>query len=110
MRLLEQAKAGGVDVVLADRVDRVARTLAKRVNLLAERDGIGVAFRSATKPFDTATESGRMMRQILEVFAEFERATIIDRIVAEMEGMAARGSGRVAFVCRATASMRPAAG
>jgi site-specific DNA recombinase len=56
-----------------------------------------VVFRSATEPFDTGSPAGRMMAQMLGVFAEFERATIIDRITAGMERKAARGewqSGR----------------
>ncbi len=54
-------------------------------------DGVGVAFRSATEPIDTSTATGRMLVQLLGVFAEFERATIIDRVVAGMERKAARG-------------------
>jgi DNA invertase Pin-like site-specific DNA recombinase len=45
----------------------------------------GAVFRSATEPFDTGSPAGRMMVQMLGVFAEFERATIIDRVVAGME-------------------------
>ena len=59
--------------------------------ILEELDKAGVAFRSATEPFDTATAAGRMMVQMLGVFAEFERATIIDRVVAGMERKAAHG-------------------
>src|SRR5690606_9843800 len=40
---------------------------------------------------DTATPAGRMMVQVLAVFAEFERATIIDRVINGMERKAARG-------------------
>jgi site-specific DNA recombinase len=50
-----------------------------------------VSFRSATEPFDTGTAAGRMMVQMLGVFAEFERATLIDRVIAGMERKAARG-------------------
>ena len=46
-------------------------------------------FRSATEPFDTSTPAGRLMVQLLGVFAEFERATIIDRVVVGMERKAA---------------------
>lgn len=91
-RLLEVARAAGeIDVVLVYRVDRIARTLRGLVKLLDELDRAGVVFRSATEPFDTASPAGRMMVQMLGVFAEFERATIIDRITAGMERKAARG-------------------
>jgi site-specific DNA recombinase len=50
-----------------------------------------VVFRSATEPFDTATPVGRMLVQMLGVFAEFERETIIDRVINGMERKAAKG-------------------
>jgi site-specific DNA recombinase len=60
--------------------------------LLEDLDADGAAFRSATEPFDTTTPAGLMMVQALGVFAEFERATIVDRVIAGMERKAARGA------------------
>jgi site-specific DNA recombinase len=51
-----------------------------------------VAFRSATEPSDTTTPAGRIMVQMLGAFAEFERATIMKRVIAGMERKAARGA------------------
>jgi site-specific DNA recombinase len=48
-------------------------------------------FRSATEPFDTSTPAGRMLVQMLGVFAEFEREMIIDRVVNGMERKAGKG-------------------
>jgi site-specific DNA recombinase len=48
-------------------------------------------FRSATEPFDPGTPAGRMMVQMLGVFAEFERALMVERILAGLERKAARG-------------------
>ena len=50
-----------------------------------------MVFRSATEPFDTATPMGRMLVQMLGMFAQFERDTIIDRVIAGMERKAAKG-------------------
>src|SRR5262249_10525006 len=50
-----------------------------------------ITFRSATEPFDTSTPVGRMLVQMLGVFAEFERETIIDRVINGMERKAAKG-------------------
>jgi DNA invertase Pin-like site-specific DNA recombinase len=55
-------------------------------------DQAGVAFCSASEHFDTHTPAGRMIVQILGAFAEFERATIIDRVIADMERKAASGA------------------
>jgi len=59
--------------------------------VIEDLDAAQVAFRSATEPFDTQAAAGRMMVQMLGVFAEFERATIIDRVIAGMERKAALG-------------------
>jgi site-specific DNA recombinase len=94
-RALTEARAGRYDLLLVYRVDRLARSVRGLAHVLEELDKVKVAFRSATEPFDTATPAGRMMVQMLGVFAEFERATIVDRIVAGMERKAARGSWTV---------------
>ena len=90
-RALAAAKAGLYDVLLVYRVDRFSRKLRDTVTLLDELDSSGVTFRSATEPFDTATPMGRLMLQMLAMFAQFERDTIIDRVVAGMERKAAKG-------------------
>jgi site-specific DNA recombinase len=88
---LLEAKAQRFDLLLVYRVDRLSRSVRGLAHVLEELDGAGVAFRSATEPFDTSSPAGRMMVQMLGVFAEFERATIIDRVIAGMERKAARG-------------------
>src|SRR6266511_4808424 len=88
---LAAARAGRFDILLVYRVDRLTRRIRDLSHLIDDLDTAGVSFRSATEPFDTATPSGRMMVQMLGVFAEFERAMIIDRVIAGMERKAARG-------------------
>jgi site-specific DNA recombinase len=90
-RMLSEARAGRFDLLLVYRVDRFSRSVRGLAQLLEELDRAGVAFRSATEPFDTTTPAGRMMVQMLGVFAEFERATIVDRVIAGLERKAARG-------------------
>jgi site-specific DNA recombinase len=99
-RALRDAALGLYDVLLVYRVDRFARKLSVLVDLLEELERCGVAFRSATEPIDTSTPTGRMLVQLLGVFAEFERETIIDRVIAAMERKAAKGqwvAGRYPF-------------
>jgi site-specific DNA recombinase len=90
-RALAAARAGRYDLLLVYRVDRLSRSIRGLASILDDLDTAGVAFRSATEPFDTTTPAGRMMVQMLAVFAEFERATIIDRVINGMERKAARG-------------------
>jgi site-specific DNA recombinase len=91
-RALAEARAGRFDLLLVYRVDRFSRSVRGLAQLLEDLDAAGVAFRSATEPFDTTTPAGRMMVPMLGVFAEFERATIVDRVIAGMERKPARGA------------------
>jgi site-specific DNA recombinase len=88
---LRAARAGRFDVLLVYRVDRFSRRLCDLLGLLNELEEAGVAFASATEPFDTSTSIGRMLVQLLGVFAEFERETIIDRVTKGMATKASKG-------------------
>jgi site-specific DNA recombinase len=88
---LRAARAGRFDLLLVYRVDRLARSVRGLAEVLETLDAAGVGFRSATEPFDTTSPAGRMMVQMLGVFAEFERATIIDRVIAGMERKSSQG-------------------
>ena len=90
-RALAEARAGRCDLLLVYRVDRFSRSVRGLAQVLEDLDAAGVAFRSATEPFDTTTAARRMMVQMLAVFAEFERATIVDRVIAGVERKATRG-------------------
>jgi site-specific DNA recombinase len=90
-KALTAARAGRFDILLVYRVDRFTRRIRDLVTLLDELDTAGVVFRSATEPFDTSTPAGRMLVQMLGVFAEFEREMIIDRVVNGMERKASKG-------------------
>lgn len=84
----------GRDVLLDCRVDRFSCNLRDMVSLLDDLDQHSVVFRSATEPFDTATPKGRMLVQTFGMFAQFERDTIIERVIGGMERKAAKGLWR----------------
>src|SRR6266511_5615916 len=90
-RALKEAEAKRFDLLLVYRVDRLSRSVRGLAQILDQLDKAAVLFRSATEPFDTSSSAGRMMVQMLGVFAEFERATIVERVIAGMERKAARG-------------------
>jgi site-specific DNA recombinase len=90
-KAMAASRAGLIDVLLVYRVDRFSRNLRDMVTLLDDLEKAGVVFRSATEPFDTATPMGRMLVQMLGMFAQFERDTIIDRVISGMERKAAKG-------------------
>ena len=66
-RALAEARAGRFDLLLVYRVDRFSRSVRGLAQLLEDLDAAGVAFRSATEPFDTTNAAGRMMDQMLGV-------------------------------------------
>ncbi|HZO95946.1 MAG TPA: recombinase family protein [Gaiellaceae bacterium] len=88
---LELARSGAIDLLLVYRVDRLSRKVRQLAQLAEELDTYSVVLRSATEPFDTGSPAGRMMLQMLAVFAEFEHATIVDRISAGIERRAKEG-------------------
>jgi site-specific DNA recombinase len=94
------ARDGRVDLLLVYRVDRLSRKVRQLAQLAEELDTYQVTLRSATEPFDTGSAAGRMMLQMLAVFAEFEHATIVDRVTAGIERRAKEGrwyAGRPPF-------------
>jgi DNA invertase Pin-like site-specific DNA recombinase len=91
-RMLKSVIRGEVDVVAAWSVDRLGRSLQDLVGVLNDIRSREVDLYLHQQGLDTATPSGRAMYQMLGVFAEFERAIIVERINA---GLArAREQGR----------------
>lgn len=88
---LAAAKAGEFDVLLVYRIDRLTRSIVGLMGIVEALDAAGVALRSATEPIDTQGPVGRMLLQLLGIFAEFERSLLIDRISKGFERKAARG-------------------
>ncbi|MFD6327800.1 recombinase family protein [Streptomyces sp. NPDC058442] len=81
-RVRDAVATGRVDTVMVWRIDRVARSVSDLASLTEEWAAAGVSLVSATEPFDMTTSAGRMLLQLLGVFAEFEAATIRDRVTA----------------------------
>ena len=88
------------DLLLCYRVDRLSSKVRQLSGLCEELDRLGIVLKSATEPFDTGSAAGRMMLQMLGVFAEFEHATIVDRVTAGLERRVREGrwmSGRTPY-------------
>jgi DNA invertase Pin-like site-specific DNA recombinase len=70
------------DQVAAWSVDRLGRSLQELVGLLGELHAKGVDLYLHQQGIDTATPTGKAMFQMMGVFAEFERAMIVERVKA----------------------------
>jgi site-specific DNA recombinase len=79
-RLLDDIRAGKVDVVVVYKVDRLTRSLADFAKIIDVFDAQRVSFVSVTQAFNTTTSMGRLMLNVLLSFAQFEREVTGERI------------------------------
>lgn len=79
-RILTDIEAGGIDVVVVYKVDRLTRALSDFAKLVEIFDRCGVSFVSITQQFNTTTSMGRLTLNILLSFAQFERELIGERV------------------------------
>jgi DNA invertase Pin-like site-specific DNA recombinase len=77
--LLAATATGAIDVIMVAKLDRLGRSLLHLLELVERLDVLGVRVLSATEGIDTRTPAGRMMLQLLGVFAEFERERLRER-------------------------------
>jgi DNA invertase Pin-like site-specific DNA recombinase len=68
------------DLVAAWSVDRLGRSLQDLVAFLAELHAKGIDLYLHQQGLDTGTPAGKAMFQMMGVFAEFERAMIVERV------------------------------
>ena len=79
-QMMRDAKDGLIDRIIVKKYDRFSRNMREYLNITNELDNLGISVFSLTEPFNTATKEGRMMRNNLLNFAEFERETIAARV------------------------------
>ncbi len=80
-----------VDLVAAWSVDRLGRSLQDLVAFLEELQSKGVDLYLHQQGIDTTTPAGKMLFQMMGVFAEFERTMIQERIHAGLGRARAKG-------------------
>lgn len=77
MKLIEQGK---VRKVIVYKIDRISRSLSDFMHILDVFKENHVEFVSSQESFDTSSPYGEMLIKLLMVFAEFERASTIERV------------------------------
>jgi DNA invertase Pin-like site-specific DNA recombinase len=80
------------DQVAAWSVDRLGRSLPDLVTFLGELHAKGVDLYLHQQGLDTSTPAGKAMFQMMGVFAEFERAMIVERVNAGLARARAQGT------------------
>jgi len=90
--LLKAVHRREIDMVAAFAVDRLGRSLPDLVAFLSDIQARGCDLYLHVQAVDTSTPSGRMLFQMLAVFAEFERSIITTRINAGLDRARAKGT------------------
>jgi len=90
-RLIEDARAKKFDVVVFYRLDRLARSLRKFLDIVDFFEEAGIGLKSMTEPFDTTNPMGRFAVQMMAAVAELERGTIIERTSMGRARIASQG-------------------
>src|SRR5256886_7348436 len=96
-RLLNDVRAGKVDVIVVYKVDRLTRSLADFAKLVELFDQHNVSFVSVTQQFNTTTSMGRLTLNVLLSFAQFEREVTSERIRTRLRPPSARAFGSAAW-------------
>ncbi|MEM6623784.1 MAG: recombinase family protein [Pseudomonadota bacterium] len=90
-RMLADAARRRFDILLAWDVSRLGRSLTQLVDVFDTLRALGIDLILEQQGVDTSTPAGRALMQMSAVFAEFERAMIVERTRAGMERARAMG-------------------
>jgi DNA invertase Pin-like site-specific DNA recombinase len=100
INMLNDIQQGKIDLVISYKIDRLTRSPKDFYQLIEVFEKHNVNFISVTERFDTSTPSGRLLRNIMLTFAQFERELISERTKDKMIERAKKGlwnSGHTPF-------------
>jgi site-specific DNA recombinase len=89
--MLRDIGNGQVNCILAYKIDRLTRSVKDFHVLMDIFDRCGVKFVSVTQSLDTQNPMGRLLRNVLLDFAQFEREMTADRTRDKMQQRAQKG-------------------
>ena len=89
--MLRDIREGQINCVLAYKIDRLTRSVRDFHQLMDVFDRNGVKFVSVTQSLDTQNPMGRLLRNVLLDFAQFEREMTADRTRDKMHQRAQKG-------------------
>jgi DNA invertase Pin-like site-specific DNA recombinase len=93
-RMLKAAVRREFDGIAAWSVDRLGRSLQDLIQFLGELHAKGIGLYLHQQGLDTTTPAGKAMFQMMGVFAEFERAMIVERVRSGIARKRAEQGGR----------------
>jgi len=89
--MMRDIQDGKINSIIAYKIDRLTRSPRDFYQLIEVFEQFNVSFISVTERFDTSTPSGRLLRNIMLTFAQFERELISERIRDKMLERAKKG-------------------
>ena len=89
--LLKAVVRREVDIVAVWSIDRLGRSLRDLISVLEELGQKGCDLYIHKQAIDTTTSSGKLLFQMLSVFAEFERELIRERVIAGQQRARSQG-------------------
>ena len=90
-KLLADAEEKKFDIVAATKIDRVSRSVLDYLDVDKRFTALGIDIVFATQSIDTTTPAGKMQRNIMLAFAEFERDMIAERTREKLFYQAQKG-------------------
>jgi len=90
-RLMEDVRAGKVDMVVCYKLDRLSRRLFDFADIFKTLEANRVGFSCVTQELNSSTSTGRMMINILMSFAQYEREVTCERVKDKMRATRMRG-------------------
>jgi len=90
-QLLADLKKEKIDIVFVYKIDRLTRSPKDFYQLIEFFEQSKIDFISITERFDTATPAGRLLRNIMLTFAQFERELASERTKDKMLERAKKG-------------------
>ena len=91
-RMMNDARARYVGLVLTTKIDRIARSARNLLNLLKQLEERGVQFECTDQAISTNDSTGRFLVTVLGAVAELERELISERTKAGLARTKAKGT------------------
>ncbi len=83
-KLMTDITMNKIDIVLVYKIDRLTRSPKDFYQLIESFEQAKIDFISITERFDTSTPAGRLLRNIMLTFSQFERELLSERVRDKM--------------------------
>jgi DNA invertase Pin-like site-specific DNA recombinase len=91
-QLRADCQAGLIDVIVATKVDRLARRTWVMSQLVEELDALGVGVVVLEADIDTTTSMGKALREVMAVMAQLDRDQTVEKLARGQHAAAAQGA------------------